>query len=763
MSNNPNQHYLKAIMNDPKTSKLIEEAWNAPVGSTKRAQARAIMTSLKRASRNNDGMGGPGDVPSSSSLGYFGPNNFSGKTSFSPVDQNYQNLNTASSMSASTTAIPTILPAAPQDLGINSWNRPSSLPGLALKAGGGLLNLIGSVPGAIGSTVKAGGNAVLGGLANVAGTEYGLGRNLMNWAMSSNYKGTPLNENNPILDFAAGRSQAARDEMLKWPVVQSIAKGQGNRMQTASNTQAATTNGTGPTSTNSQNQGSAPVTEVPPTDQDTEMLPWQSLQTIIQDAVNSGAPASSIAYQVMGNRDLLKKLFPNIPEDQLPAATLAETVKDLEERLKEATGLDDLARQKMNLVNSGNYLVQDLNDYIAGRDEYVKKVDSMIDSVKGKALTNALMTDPQSQRSNEAYLNMLYLLKGQQNKRYLDLVNAASAKYNADMTSLDNEVAVKSNEYQTLLAQDAPIAQEQYNQILNSVVGYIQAYSTAINNGGDPWASTVFNAAAGAASGAADAAKPLDYVKDYPALSQRLSADGGKTLNPVGLPTAIQQLIQEDRVPPKTIYRYLQDMIKTTAANSTDINQLTILKNAMVDLKAADADQIFGVGGVVDSLNKGIVDAMKTPLEGYVTENIPGIKVAINNLISDVKDMNNSAAISRWKNDAQNNQGLSKQFVEALLQAYFNGFRDLRSGQNPNYIFDLSGRNINKLTDVEAISNIVGGIAASWGAEINNVNSGLTYQAPEVQENSQSSRMTMDRNSMFDSSFDPRSKVQWWK
>lgn len=54
--------FMNTILKNPTLSRRISEAWEAPIGSTRRAQVRDMVSSLKRAStnKNNDGQGGPG-------------------------------------------------------------------------------------------------------------------------------------------------------------------------------------------------------------------------------------------------------------------------------------------------------------------------------------------------------------------------------------------------------------------------------------------------------------------------------------------------------------------------------------------------------------------------------------------------------------------------------------------------------------------------------------------------------------------------------
>ena len=62
-NNGNNKHrmtYIDSIMKDPNLSKLIFEASSAPLGSTKRKQAKSTINIIKRSDKNNYfGKGGP--------------------------------------------------------------------------------------------------------------------------------------------------------------------------------------------------------------------------------------------------------------------------------------------------------------------------------------------------------------------------------------------------------------------------------------------------------------------------------------------------------------------------------------------------------------------------------------------------------------------------------------------------------------------------------------------------------------------------------
>jgi len=59
--------FMNTVLKNPVLGKKLMEAWDAPIGSTKRDQARSMLSSIKKAtynkySRGEDGQGGVGDT-----------------------------------------------------------------------------------------------------------------------------------------------------------------------------------------------------------------------------------------------------------------------------------------------------------------------------------------------------------------------------------------------------------------------------------------------------------------------------------------------------------------------------------------------------------------------------------------------------------------------------------------------------------------------------------------------------------------------------
>ena len=182
----------------------------------------------------------------------------------------------------------------------------------------------------------------------------------------------------------------------------------------------------------------------------------------LYSAVNSGLGPDAFAYMVMSDRDELHRLFPDVPLDQLPmGASLTRQIVDIKKRTKEELGLNQVETKLMEIQSRGYTLLPTLTDYIGGRDEYLHKIDGMINDTKGK-MVNMDLSDPTLSKSMNDYMNYLYVLKGRQNKRYGDWLNQSIDAHNAEATRINDQYTSLVGRYNDEVAGQTAIAQEDF-------------------------------------------------------------------------------------------------------------------------------------------------------------------------------------------------------------------------------------------------------------------------------------------------------------
>ena len=180
----------------------------------------------------------------------------------------------------------------------------------------------------------------------------------------------------------------------------------------------------------------------------------------VERAVQQGLGPGGFALQAINDPAMLRSLpgFENLPDSVLPYGTnLAGQYNDLSRVLNKEYGLDT-ALQQMNQrgrefaydAARGNTLVRDLKDYIKAKDEYVNEVDGMIGDFIGKMPTMNT-ADPVIGAQASSYMNYLYTLKGRQNARYVEFLNGSIDQYNQQLDHQKHLYSVAQDNYKARL------------------------------------------------------------------------------------------------------------------------------------------------------------------------------------------------------------------------------------------------------------------------------------------------------------------------
>jgi len=697
-------NYLKIVMASPNMSKIVREAFDAPIGSTRRMKARTIIKSIRNASMK-DGQGG-GTTGLLPNFSYQQPTT---NGALSSTLNNYNAFNDSINVSQPNN----IMKPAPNVSNIDT-TRSSS--------------------GILPSFVKGAYNVAKSGLGygfQLSDTMFGvmdnLGIAIQNvWPHLLGSDVVPFQKYRPITE-ETGPYDSIASSLLNRPKTTTNKAVNAIPSQTAQNQPVS--NGFNvkysPIDYSNLTSGVASAQNIP--EESTGGIPelpmW--LQSYVIERANQGVPFETVRDEIMSSKEALSQIFPNINKEDLPSGTLARTIKDLESRLQEQVGLDDMYKERMNLVAEGRYLPQDLMDYVQGRDEYVNKVENLISEVKKQSLEGGWATDPQAASSNEKYLNTLYLLKGQQNKRYIDLINTAITKRDADQASLDSRIEAAYNTYSKALELEVPMAQEEYNRIYSDVTGYLNQISASLNASNNIFGSSTPSLGMLSIDGAKNTAKDtiesskIKLTEDFAQLNQIFRPGDAEQILPTGLYTKIGEALSLN-YDPKVIYMYLQqsvDLAKISANTDPNmgIDNLNELRNAFLDLKRSGIDSILGIPNAADNLYSLTISALNGPISSYIRDNASVIQDALEDLTDGVKSLSDTEQINEWKN--KYGSSLNQTFINAILSYY----EDPQVIANRRKAFDLSGRKPSKMTVDELTNSLSGAIAGMWGSETINM------------------------------------------
>lgn len=620
---------INSIMNHPKLSGIIHDAISAPLGSTKRKKAKAILSIVKKASGKFDGQGGPITIGGQANTG--------------------NSLNLSNS-----------------GLGLSKPSNLTPIPGLTL--GGGTTQPTGlTSPSTKGTKVVVFPNApsIKTSTTNKLDTNID---SVMKSLFGNSYTGSttpktttpstsglslsPVKAKPEDTSFLAGGSkpkttafddfQAEVQEQIKLNKMKadnvppvSVTK---TTVQKPDGTVSTTTKQsptTGGTQTNPGSSTRSTVTgsSTGSTTQNTGSTTGtpQAKYLSLEDAYNA---APTFIKQNLGPEYFAQTLIGMMGEGQ---------IGQLEEALKKQYGLDTLLERKTQLEKMNPTVKQDMVDYVKARDEYIEDINSMLDETNN-TMANVDISNPVTNAMFKNYRNYLYTLKGRQNQRYAEYVNRSIEQYNTDLTGVQNQYANALGLY-----NDAKKNIEDKYDDTKKVL--IDMYKT-LEDAPDKMLSRMKNQLEYnklLQETADDAVGRKNWIPEVNAYKDRLVDKDGNLLSDVNLPGSLMQLSADQKYNPIGVFDTFTNGAKTSLAKLVGSSSADALKSAyeytnQIDqafsLLNSDAQRklapqitdmknslINNIAGKVDS-NTG----NGTGIAGYILSNYKDVNKAVKEL-----------------------------------------------------------------------------------------------------------------------------------
>lgn len=637
---------LKAIMSNPKLAKTFKEALSAPIGSTKRAQAKSVISIMRKIGGvTNDGQGGPLNIPQNNT-----------PVSAVPTAPNYGNM--------------VIFPAAPKfkvkKPVIASTPTPKTNDGQ-----GGEYNFDFTNPPA----------------TNIFGTSNqektyeappaqpfvnpfkGAGDYLVN-AYKDNYGTfvdtvtgisalTPF-QPKPGIQFKGALSpygtmpQSTPTIMGDYgtPAKDSANFAGGVLAPTIGVTVTPGSTGstgskTGFTSVDEYNKKwveENPWANMPP-DKDTDSSTKTGILNNygVNDAIKSGI--GSTAYAM----DFANQRF---------GGSIDQYITNLDAKLKKDFNLAPLETELTNLKSQGANLVPTLQNFMKGKDQYLSFIDKMIEQTEGSRSTTD-MGNPAEANFYNNYLNYLYTLKGRQNQRYGNFLNSAIADYNADLTRVQSNYETTYKNYENAITRQGTIAQNEYNNLMTRMASLYTEVENAPMKAQNLIAITQQNEnnALILAQSAAEQAGKTDpnYYKNLPIIQKNLlDKDDKLDLTKIGS-EGLRGLIDEVKyggVNPEVVTTVLSTgMAKLMDPSTATVNDFNTVHKLIKDLSLQP-----GYGRYARTLSDNLAKSSYNTVSQYVLSNAGTIKKAINELPK-------KPDLASW---ISNNKGVDKGVLENI-------------------------------------------------------------------------------------------------
>lgn len=503
---------ISAIMKDSRLAKLLKEAYNAPLGSTKRSQTAAMLKSLRRIKYNKDGRGGyayyryqdgQGGLADLQKLNVFSQPG-TGQISSMPAP----NI-TAPGMSIESLSVPA---QAWENKNLSfTKNEPPILPSQQNKQLPTKLTVGATAENLLKESSKTIQSNLLSDIFKTGSTDYPQQQPIINLNYQPMYSVVPNNpmkiKNNQtgkLLDrFFADSNNKIIDTWDEYknktysvlppitptgavkpplqpttPLVQPVTKPYGPEEK--------------PTDFKLPEK-KLPEEKLPEEKTAPEIQNWydewynsltpdmQGRYSELYQSARAGMSPPEFALLMVSNKEKMEKMYPGVPLDALPTgASLAGQINDLEARIREGKGIDQLEAQMRQIKARGLTLVPTLKQYITGRDVYLNKVDQMLKDTQAKMIKMDT-ANPMIANMMNQYTNYLSVLKGRQNQRYVDFLNTSITEHNNESTLLQSQYEFSVSQYErevqrggALLTEDYQTRQKEYDKWVNVLEGAME-------------------------------------------------------------------------------------------------------------------------------------------------------------------------------------------------------------------------------------------------------------------------------------------------
>lgn len=360
-------------------------------------------------------------------------------------------------------------------------------------------------------------------------------------------------------------------------------------------------------------------------------------------------------------------------------AMATSTLPDIEDALKKQYNLDALLAKKNELAAQNPTAVQDMTDYIKGKDTYLSQINDMIDKVKTTMMTTDI-SNPTTNKMYTDYMNYLVNLKGSQMKTYGDYLNRSIAQYNNDVDSVDTQYSNAVSSYNSAVSNATTLDKAKYDEVHKTLVDMYNSLADApIKLAARQKAADELNQSGLDTTNSLTGYKN-DLITEQNSYADRIintskNPDGsvnGSLLSNVNLPAEMQFLTLEQGKNPAGVIKlftdgahkklggYLGTTDPTTGAVSGSnpaILKDTLgyeqqIENAVKLLKPLTQQQIQPA---VDDAKKALIADVEQGMNNYIIEHYDDVNAAVNQL-SGIKahwwsGKPNVTSLEQWQQD----------------------------------------------------------------------------------------------------------------
>lgn len=617
--NNERDAFINSIMNNPKIASVIHDAYSAPIGSTKRAKAKSILSIIKKTSPVNDRQGGYDgqggiNLNQTTKMDLSNPNLLFGSTpstpqiqglTLDPVQTNRSALTDPNFNSKGSRVI--IFPSAPAvkvntktldsniDSAMKSLYGPTYIPPTTTQVSG--LKLTNPIKTTQDTSFLAGGSK---------------------------------SKVDPMADFYAGVNQKV--EANKQTTKTTVEKSDGTKSTTLTEkpVELGTVNKTNTQSGTPQNNKGTVSNVNTGSIQSGSSTQTQPTYASLSDAYKA---APSFIKNNLGPEYYAQEMLKIMPEGQIDL---------LENKLKEELMLTELLNKKTKLEEQSPTIKNNLVDYVKARDEYIKDINNMIDQVDSR-MTNTDISNPSTAAMYKNYRDYLYTLKGRQNQRYADYVNKSIEEYNTDLTNTQNKYSNAVKMYEEA-KKDIENKYNDTKKVLLDMYKTIEEAPgkqlTRLNQ------QMTYNKLLLENADAASGRK--NWLPEVSAYKDLILDSNGDVLGDINLAGKLQQLSGDQKYNPVGVISTFTSGAKNKLSKEVSSSDPNVLRNAVG--YATQIDQAYSLlnpetqkqlGPQIADMKQSLIgdiggtinaDGTGTGITGYILQNYKGVNNAVKQL-----------------------------------------------------------------------------------------------------------------------------------
>ena len=462
------------------------------------------------------------------------------------------------------------------------------------------------------------------------------------------------------------------------------------------------------------------------------------VETLMRQGSEANLGPTMTSMRIMADKEAMKELFPGVPEDELPiGASLTAQMADLKDALKKEYQIDSLLDQSLKMKGLGANFIKDTQSYVRGRDEFLNKVDGMINSAE-EGMLKADLANPEVAANYQKYLGYLNTLKGRQNQRYIDYVNTAIDEYNNDANRLNTLYQTNVQAFTDAFTTQGALTTETYNtlktsleEMYNSLPGemialqkeHLQAETDRTN------AQTVLDVVSTSQKN-----NRINFIKDLPQYFNIVSTDGkGEVLSGdigqmVNLANQQEGLSGEGVI--FALSKKMADNIALSSSGNPDdksrvgSDPVKLFNDyySMISNYASSGE--YGARENAQQLGSSLISNMEPVLRNQLKYKMDSIRKAVSSLVGEglLKKPVVESTAKKWKEE---NSDLSPEILDYLFKYYST---NSSAGDKPSAAFTTvpdpeTGEATNKgkisnVSDEELLDLIVPGITEFWKSDL---------------------------------------------